>query len=226
MESPLTGKRILVTRTKRQSKEMCDRIAAYGGEAVVIPLIRFEPVVFSSDEEREWPAALEKADWLIFTSQNSVKYFAVETGIDRLRAAKRIKIAAVGKKTKAAVEACGLTVSFVPPHFTAAELLMAFKDGRLRAKRVVVPLGSLADTSWLEDLRRLGITVTDKVVYRTCPNMKARPLLIQAISERPFDAVTFASPSAVTFLTAILGEEEADRLLKKKRDCLYRHCNR
>lgn len=207
MGSSLSGRRILVTRAKRQSKEMCDRIVAYGGEAVVIPLIRFESVAVPSSEKNEWLAALETADWLIFTSQNSVKYFAMD--IDQLKAAKKLKIAAVGKKTKAAIEAQGLAVNFVPPHFTAAELLAAFRDGRLRAEGAVVPLGSLSDTSWLKDLQRFGVKVTARVVYRTCPDMNARPLLNQAIRERPFDAVTFASPSAVAFFFAILGEEEA-----------------
>ena len=43
MTPPLTGKRILVTRPRAQSADLCDRLAALGAEPIVFPTIEIAP---------------------------------------------------------------------------------------------------------------------------------------------------------------------------------------
>jgi uroporphyrinogen III methyltransferase/synthase len=74
LPSNLYGKRILITRPRAQASEWCQRLAAFGAQPIVFPMIEIAPP--------ESYAALDQAitslvdyDWLIFTSVNGVAAF-------------------------------------------------------------------------------------------------------------------------------------------------------
>ncbi|RYL93864.1 uroporphyrinogen-III synthase [Sporolactobacillus sp. THM7-4] len=206
MEPLLKGKRVLVTRSVKQSASMCARITAYGGEAVNVPLMKYERVPLSPEERREWLTTVRRSDWIILTSQNSLKFFMEM--IDRPERLNGTRIAAVGKKTqKALTEDYGLRVDFVPSRYTGHSLLESFRQGLIRAERVAVPIGSLSDTSWIEELKRLGIEAISKVLYETKPDLAQKNRLLKIVQSKTVDAITFASPSAVRFFTELLEED-------------------
>src|SRR5262249_46546891 len=75
---PLFGKRIVVTRDRRQAAELGDPLEALGAEVISVPTIEIceatDPCPLDNAIAR-----LDSYDWLIFTSANGVRYF-----IDRL----------------------------------------------------------------------------------------------------------------------------------------------
>ncbi|RYM06862.1 uroporphyrinogen-III synthase [Sporolactobacillus sp. THM7-7] len=204
MEPLLSGKRVLVTRSVRQSASMCDRIRAYGGEPVVVPLMQYSASPLSREEKNQWLSDVRSADWIVLTSQNSLKYLM--SMLNDPKELSRAKIAVVGKKTEAFLHRYGLSVDFLPERFHAQSLLDAFQMGRIQARRIAVPLGSLADTKWIEALCKLGVKVTSKVLYETKANRAAQAPLEAAVTSGGLAAVTFASPSAVRFFTELLDD--------------------
>lgn len=212
MQSGLKGKRVLVTRSVHQSASMCAQIRSYGGEPVNVPVISYRKAALSGEERQTWLDAVGEADWIIVTSKNSLEFFM--STLDDPSQLEGVKLAAVGKKTGQALEACGLNADFIPDRFTVDAVLDAFRSGRLKAARIAVPLGSMADTSWLDELRKLGIRVTGRVLYETVPNFSVKKLLAETAGVSGFDAVTFASPSAVRFFTELLDEKLWRRALE------------
>lgn len=204
MGSELRGRRVLVTRAGNQSASMCARIRYHGGEPVAVPVIGYRKAGLSEEEKRAWLDSVRMADWIVLTSKNALDFFmSTLDDPDRL---KGVKLAAVGKKTGQALETFGLRADFIPERFTARSVVDAFRSGRLKAARIAVPLGSMADTSWLDELRKLGVGVTGRVLYETVPNVSVKKVLTDTVEAHGVDAITFASPSAVRFFTKLLDE--------------------
>jgi uroporphyrinogen III methyltransferase/synthase len=71
---PLSGKRIVVTRTRKQASELSNQLRRLGAEIVELPTIRIEPPT----ELREFAELVQDAhsyDWIVFTSPNGVEAF-------------------------------------------------------------------------------------------------------------------------------------------------------
>src|SRR5690606_14350790 len=71
---PLFGKRIVVTRTRKQASDLSSRLAELGADVIELPTIRIEP---PTDEQlfKDLVADSHTYDWLIFTSPNGVDRF-------------------------------------------------------------------------------------------------------------------------------------------------------
>jgi uroporphyrinogen-III synthase len=207
----LAGKRILVTREADRSVPMCERIRAYGGEPVVVPVMRIEKHALTAEEGKRWIEEATHADWLVLTSANSLRFFMSElTDPEQISG---VRIAVVGKKTGERLADYGLAPDFIPERFTASGLLEAFRSGRIHAKKVAVPLGSLSQTGWLKALEETGVAVSSRVLYDTKPDPSARPRLASILPT--LDALTFASPSAVRFFIGMLDERQSRAAFKR-----------
>jgi len=103
--------RVLVTRD-----DLVERVEALGHDAVLLPLIRIEPL---GDE----PIDASAYEWLIVTSSN---------GADELgrRGVTANRIAAIGPATAHALRAHGLRVDLVPPTHTQEGLRDELPPGR------------------------------------------------------------------------------------------------
>lgn len=200
----LEGQQVLVTRAQHQSAAMCSRIHAYGGVAVTIPLIGYRQAPLTDPELRDWLEDVQRADWVIFTSSNSLDFFMKV--LDRRERLSHVKLAVVGKKTCQHLEACGLKADFIPDKFSTQGIVAAFAAQKIRAGRVAVPLGSLSDRVWLGKLRDLGIKVSDRILYQTVADVSNQKQLEEVIGSNRLSAITFASPSAVRFFTYLLPE--------------------
>jgi Uroporphyrinogen-III synthase len=207
----LKGKQVLVTRAQHQSAAMCRRIRAYGGVAVTVPLIGYRKAPLTDAERKGWLEEVQKADWVIFTSGNSLDFFMKV--LDRRDRLSHVKLAAVGKKTGERLGTYEFKADFIPDHFSTEGIVAAFSAGQIKAGRVVVPLGSLSDRVWLGKLRDLGIKVTDRILYQTVADVANQKPLREIIESGRLSAITFASPSAVRFFTYLLPETVWRRVL-------------
>ena len=71
-ESVLAGKRVVITRTARQSVELIDNLGRLGAIPISLPLVAFS----APEDYGPMDAALdrlEQFDWIIFTSENAVR---------------------------------------------------------------------------------------------------------------------------------------------------------
>lgn len=207
MSGPLAGRVIVVTRPRDTAGSLADGIRARGGVPILCPAIRVELV--DAGAVRRAIGRLSGYRWLVVTSANAVRSIAPILEGETVSC----RIAAVGRATVAALTACGCTAEVVPDRSTGAALLAALEPRVNAGERVLVPQSDLADTAVADGLARAGCEVVRVVSYRTVVGDGADMCeLRRVLRERTPDAVTFASPSAVRGLRALLGVEEFERL--------------
>ncbi|MDI6736406.1 MAG: uroporphyrinogen-III C-methyltransferase [bacterium] len=219
---PLSGKRILVTRTREQASKLTELLKEYGAWVIEFPVIKIAPPTNYKKLDR----AINKItdyDWLVFTSSNGVQYFfnrLKEIGQD-IRELKGIKIAAIGPETKKVLEGLGLAVDFQPQEeFTQEGLLEGFKKiGAKRevkgVKKVLVPRSASAREVLIEGLKQMGAEVDEVTAYRTITGENNEAYLKGLLLHKAIDIITFTSSSTVTNFCSLFKEEERVRLLDK-----------
>lgn len=216
---PLFGRRVLVTRSRSQASELAERIDELGGEAVEFPVVVMRQPVDSAvmDALDRALSEPEQYDWMLFTSVNGVDYFfrrLKELRID-IRRFHRARIAAVGPKTAEALMERGLAAEALPGKFQADELLNELKPQLQAGQRVLLPRADIA-ARWLpEQLRELGLEVTEADVYETVlPEAADAAAVIDMLVSGAINAVTFTSSSTVTNLLALLKQHGVERPLE------------
>ncbi len=212
-DRPLFGKRILVTRTREQASKLSERLEELGAEVLEIPTIKIVPPE-SFEELDQAIREIEGFDWLIFTSQNAVRYFGERlyaAGKDA-RALSKAKIAAIGTATAESLKEIGLSADLIPREFRAEGLIEAFLGEDLKGRRILLPRAAEAREILPEKLRERGAEVRVVTAYRTILPEESREALIAALEEG-VDVVTFTSSStARNFFRLLDGREE---LLRK-----------
>lgn len=157
------------------------RLEASGLSVHHVPLIQ--------TRETYTPPPVERFDWLVVTSQNAVQALRNLT--------RDVKVAAVGEKTKRALEAEGFTVSLMPETYTGEALFEQLSDVVSTDDVVLFARGNLANTSHMSMLP----CVYDWVVYETIP---IRLTSDQQQQLETVKALLVLSPSAVDALTPYL----------------------
>ncbi len=194
-ETPLEGKRIVVTRP--ESKPLAEALERLGAQVSIVPLIEIRP----AEDRRALDALVENLpgyDWVVFTSINGVA--AVGERLSKIGEGTRV--AAVGPVTADAVRALGVEPSFVAGR--ASEDIAAGL-GSLEAAHVLLPQADIADPRLAEELREQGAIVDAVVAYRT---VQVEPPLWGILPLRLADAVVLASGSAVRSLASFAGSFE------------------
>jgi uroporphyrinogen III methyltransferase / synthase len=206
---PLSGRRVVVTRSRPQARSLCVLLEADGADVIEFPAIRVSPPSDYGPVDR----AIERlADyqWIAFTSQNAVTAFT-----ERLQARggdaallARLRVAAIGPATAHALSAHGLRPHLSPARFVAEALVDAFAGAYpqgLRGTRVLVPRALDARTVLPDGLRALGAVVDVVPVYRVEAERKQGAAAWQRLLHETVDAVTFTSPSTVRHFVELLG---------------------
>ncbi|MDD3587773.1 MAG: uroporphyrinogen-III synthase, partial [Thermoguttaceae bacterium] len=153
----LEGKIILITRPQGQSQEIQCLLENKGGKVVFQPVIEILPVeddtiirqYISGMEPYGLPRADQTGrliqnragnrgfDWLLFSSANGVGYFMQY--FDRKEPVcvpeKRVRLAAVGPGTAAALLRFGFQADVIPERHQAEGMVEALKDEAVQGKR-------------------------------------------------------------------------------------------
>jgi uroporphyrinogen-III synthase len=195
---PLTGRRIVVTRTRDQASELASKLALLGAEVVEIPVIRISREI-SKQTLAEVMLEFGAYDWLVFTSANGVQHFFGEFFriFDDVRSLGLARIACVGDATAKAVADLHLRVECQPRKATAqglAEEMIA--TGSMDSAKVLVVTGNLNRDTLVVKLEEARAIVDCLQVYKTEPvDLSSNP---QAAEFRRLgaDAVLFASSSS------------------------------
>lgn len=212
--SPLFGKRIVVTRARRQASELVQRLRALGAEPLELPTIAVrEPDTWDSLDRAL--GGIERYDWLLFTSAN-----AVESFFGRLRARGRdirdlkgVRLGAIGPGTARSLETLGMRVDLTPRQYIAEALADALANIGVSGKRILIPRAREARDVLPERLRDLGAAVDVVVAYQTVASAVTPEEARALFSQGQVHAITFTSSSTVKNFVEIVGRANLDELL-------------
>jgi uroporphyrinogen-III synthase len=143
---------------------------------------------------------IDKYQWIIFASTNSVHSFASrmqELGIDQSQL-KATKLAAIGSATKLALDEYDLPCAFTPKKFIAEGLVEEFPDfADLSGVRILWPRTNVGRNFILDKLQEAGAIVDVAPSYQTnLPENK------EVIADKLADLISKKSVDVITFLSA------------------------
>ena len=171
---------------------------------VYLPLIQIvEPSTWEPLERALGELGRSAYRWVAFTSANGVRGF-----VGRASAAvipREVSVAAVGPRTAAALEAAGIEPALVPDEHSGAGLAAALGDGD---GRLLLPRGEGAPEVIVDLLSARGWSVDEVFTYRIVP-AEPDPAALERVRAGGVDAVTFASPSAVSRFVELAGRPGA-----------------
>ena len=217
---PLFGWRVLVPRTKEQASSVSTRLRGFGAVPEEVPTISVEPPRNPQQMDKAIRGLVEgRYEWIAFTSVNAVRAVREkfdEYGLDA-RAFSGLKIAAVGDKTAAAIEAWGLRADLVPSGEQSARGLLEdwppYDEVLDPINRVFLPRADIATETLVAGLLELGWEVDDVTAYRTVRATPPPAPTREAIKTGKFDAVVFTSSSTVRNLVGIAGKPHASTVI-------------
>jgi uroporphyrinogen III methyltransferase/synthase len=209
----LFGKRVLITRTRRQASVLARLLADEGAVPIELPAIEIEP----SYDESAVASAFDRLAgggyaWCVFTSANAVDVWLRlmrERGLDA-RAFGATRVAAIGPATAEALAGRGITADAVPDEYVAESLVEALRVGAHGhaplqvGDRILLPRAESARPELVEGLRGLGAEVDEVTLYRAAMPAEAPAEALSLVRHGGIDIVTFTSSSTVRNLAALL----------------------
>jgi uroporphyrinogen-III synthase len=213
----LAGRWIGVTRAEQQLGEARRLFEAAGAGVVDLPAL----VVTPPDD---WGplddalADLEEFHWLVCSSAHGVE--AMEARLRRRGGSLAhrpagLRIAAVGRKTAAVLEALGAPADFVPPAFVADSLIEHFPVSGWGLKLLLPRVQSGGRTLLAEAFGAAGSRVVEVPAYETrCPQQWPTAAL-QAFERGQLDAITFSSGKTVNHTCLLLQRSFGDDWLQR-----------
>ncbi len=208
MRLPLAGRRVLVSRARKQAGALSVELRKLGARVLEIPFIEIRP----PRSYRPLDEALLRIgnyDWLVLTSSNGVQ--ALFARLERLRLSAEwltpVKLAAIGPATKREIANHGLRVHVVPREYVAESVVDAL-HGKVRGKRVLLVRARVARDVIPHELRRAGAQVDVMEAYETVVPKTSRRRLLTALKglRRP-DVITFTSSSTVRNFIQLWGRK-------------------
>lgn len=194
---PLFGKTILITRTRDQASKLSEGLLELGAKVIEVPTIEVKPLWNSSYEFTL--KNLNRYHWLVFTSENGVKYFfeaLFRVNLD-VRALGKVGIAVIGPATEKALLERGIRPDLIPKEeFTQEGLAKAFQDLDLRDNRILLVRALVAREVLPQALKAKGAEVEILPIYETVLPQTSSALLKKAFSSA-IDLITFTSSSTV-----------------------------
>ena len=219
---PLTGKRIVVTRSPESAAAMAQKLAALGATPICLPVIDFVPL--PAPELDQALTNLSQYHWLIFTSPNAVRFFlnrleshpstqspitnhqlpinqstqSTQSPINPITQLPnypitQFRLAAIGQTTARLLSEKGLKVDFIPDEFTGQQLALGLGD--VAGQRILLPRARIGRPEITALLRERGALVDDIALYDTITAVPDPAALAEI--EKGVDVITFTSPSSV-----------------------------
>ncbi len=207
-KKPFFGLNICVTRSKEQSKDICEKLLELGAEVTELNSIKFINTDYNMDKYIE---RLEEYDYLAFTSVNSVNIFfdylkKVKYDIRRIRA----KLAAIGNATGKCLEDRGLIVDIRAEECTAEGLLKELGKYVNSGDKLLLPCSKDGREVLSQGLLKLNTEVHRVHTYEVAEGEIKNIYAFDAA-----DIVMFTSPSIVKNMLKLVGYEKI-----KKKLCL------
>lgn len=204
---PLSGRRILVTRSAEQAPALSSTLAELGAEPVVVSTIAIVAPPSFAELDRAI-TGLGDIDYLLLTSVNAVTAFfdrLSAQGLDA-RALAGLQTVAVGPKSAEALRAHGVNADLVPTDYRAEGVVALLKE-RVAGKRLLYPKAALARDLIPTQLTAAGAEVIAPVAYASAPPADAAGKLQRALNNN-LDLLTFTASSTVRNFGALLSADD------------------
>ena len=202
---PLFGRRIVVTRTRRQAGVLSARLLLLGADVIELPTIRIEP----PEDLLEFGELVRDAyqyDWLVFTSPNGVTAFfdMFFKLYQDTRNIGNVRIAAIGPGTAQRIRDYHLAIDVQPDDFVAEAVVKALQgfESLENLKFLLVRAENARDVL-PKRLTQLGAIVDEAIAYRTVPETLDGTGARERFEQEGADLVTFTSSSTVTNFLAL-----------------------
>jgi uroporphyrinogen III methyltransferase/synthase len=206
-DRPLFGKRVLITRTRRQASLLARLLAEEGAIPVELPAIEIEPAADPAEVEGAIDGLkAQRYAWVVFTSLNAVELWFEhlrERGLDA-RPFAGAKVAAIGPATAKALRERGISADVIPGEYVADAVVEALRAHVAVGDRVLVPRAEGARPELVEGLRATGADVDEVTLYRAAAPEVAPAEALSLLRDGAIDIVTFTSSSTVRNLAAML----------------------
>lgn len=196
---PLFGKRVVVTRTRRQAGALSAGLRALGAEVSELPTIRIEPprdLIGFGELVRD----AHGYDWVVFTSPNGVHaFFEMFYKIyDDAREIGGARFAAIGPATAQRVRDFHMKVDLQPGEFIAEAVVKEFqKQGSVENERILIVRAEVTRDILAPQLTALGAIVDEAIAYRTVPETAGLGGALAEFRAEGADVITFTSSSTV-----------------------------
>ena len=202
MSRKLVNRHVVVTRPAAQSHRLCDAIQQAGGKATCLPMLEIVPD--ADAESRQRCQFISGYDWVIFISQNAVRYALAL--LPEKEWMDSTAVAAIGQRTADALHQVGIPVDIQPDAEMNSEgLLQAFYEEPLAEKKVLIIRGVGGREALADGLRQRQALVDYAQVYRrTKPTITAQQL--RDVLHQGIDFITFSSAETLENFAAIIRE--------------------
>lgn len=200
-EKNLFGKKILVTRDKKQAGEFSDKIEKMGGIAVELPFIEIESTIETVSKDM-----LQDYSAILFNSPNGVREFMNK--VDDVRILAHLKIGAVGSKTKELLENYKLKADFMPDEYLVSKLAELSIEHTKPGDKILIITSDISPCDTKKFNSIYDRTFYKMVAYNTQKIIREKDEVLKALSK--IEIVTFLSSSTVdAFYKSIDGDIEA-----------------
>ncbi len=202
---PLFGKRVLVTRPRRQSADLVRRLELLGAVPFVLPAVDVGPPADWGPVDRALDG-LSAFQWLVFTSSNGVHAFLGRlraTGRD-LRALGGVRLAAIGPGTADALRGYHLEPDVVPAEYRSEALAAALRE-RVAGQAVLLARADRGREVLREELARVA-RVEQVAVYSQVDAVDARSPVVDCLRRGEIDYVTLTSSNIARALVRALDD--------------------
>ncbi len=209
LDGYLNGKKVLVTRARKQSSDMVSKLKSEGADVLELPAIKINEIV-SDEEFTEVSKNLSNYSHIIFTSVNGVKIFMdklFENNMDSRKLASA-KLVAIGPSTAGELKKYGLIADLLPPKYVAESVYETIKDSLDENSSVLIPRAKNA-RSYLIDVIGKDHRVDELLLYSADPE-EVDLSVIEQIKESEIDYVTFASSSTVKNFFDMINKNDID----------------
>ncbi|MCM1257641.1 MAG: uroporphyrinogen-III C-methyltransferase [Roseburia sp.] len=196
---PLSGRRIVITRPRKRSLELSERLKVLGAEVIELPAIC---TVFR-EENKELECALRQIssyEILAFTSPTGVEYFfRFMKKMERdVRCLFGIRLAAIGEGTAGALRERGIFPDYVPKVYDGRSLGILLREVAGENAKILLPRAKEGSRKLTEELaKRKDIKVSDIPLYDTVFEKHSVMDLGEEIMEGEITEAVFTSESTV-----------------------------
>ena len=214
-KKPLFGKKVIVTRARKQAGALSERIDSLGGRAVELPAIKIE----KTENEKEIINEIENIKnytHVVFTSRNGVEIFFEY--IEKAKLDSRIfyglKVCSIGSGTTEELVKRGIKPDIEPKRFVAEYLFEEMKKDVNPDSKVLVARSENARDFLCEKLSEI-CDVKELITYRTVIDSESRDYADEILNSDA-EYITFTSSSTVKNLVKIAGDNYKEILKDKK----------
>ena len=204
----LEGQGVLITRPKAQAAGLEKRVLKNGGLPYVFPTleINYTPTVILSPQLMQ----VQNGQILIFISANAVKGVFQDISSKLRQQISSAQIAAVGKRTQAALDAENMQVSIVPDTLqqNTEGLLSHPALQKLNGQHITIVRAQAGREVLRDTLQSRGASVEYIQAYvRVIPQQYDAAKILSAFEANKIELVLLSSYEAYTNLTKMLGDQ-------------------